>query len=134
MCFNLDIKSIPRIATKNIKVQKLFIHIKDKFISPYMEFEYERGVVYKSKLRFNYTPYGLYIDKGLHSYTNETKITVVNHVDSCYCSLSLNDMNYSLFAFDKNNDVCIRECIIPKGSIYFMNKEGEIVSNKLKLL
>lgn len=111
MCFILDRKSFPRIALKDIKVQKLFIRVNSRFISPYQEFEYKKGVTYKSKFKFEFDSvlYNIHINEGLHSYTKKIKITI-------------------------NNDLYVKECIIPKGSIYFVNKDNEVVSNKLKLI
>lgn len=133
MCFILDIKSFPRIALKDIKVKKLFLHTKDKYVTPYRKFEYEKGVVYKSKLKLHCPSiYEMYIDEGLHSYTDKTEIDSYASVDSHY-NVKINGRWCSLYTFEYNG-VCVKECIIPKGSIYFVNKEGEVVSNRLRLI
>lgn len=105
----------PYIANKNIVVYKilrksLFAEIE----SPYRGFVYKLRTLYSTPLSVRKSLYSdkLYlIEEGFHAYT------------------SIDKAKKEIIYFNK---AAIYRCIIPKGSLYYINeKNNEIVSNQL---
>lgn len=153
MCWSTEkfLNRIPRIALKDIHVKKVmnFNPNTGKFVSFYAEHEYESGVVNKCvKIKpVERITSRFFIECGYHSY-------------SCKCKFEriMSDRNY-IYAYCKNNHkkiigtcwdvetkttgigietyypickpICLVDCIIPKGTIYYENEKGEIVSQRI---
>lgn len=79
--------------------------------------------------------YSMIIERGFHSYSMEkTSITA----NDCYLNVICNEngkyisnINYVKAFYTTNCEVVIAKCIIPKGSKYYMNDLGEIVSDHI---
>lgn len=127
MCWITRLKEyqVKRIAANDIQVYKIlekrrtWISGLIKYVSPFYNFKYKLNKVYKSRIELDFqTRNGaLTIEKGLHSFTN------LRHAEG-YCAA--------------NEPYCktwlIFKAIIPKGSTYYVNEDGEVVSNKLKII
>ena len=123
-----------KVLTKNLDNNKLY--------SYYFNFPYEIGQEYSQTLSESYL-YCLdsletdYIERGVfHSYT-----PVENNNGVSYPYIVVNEVrsfNYRKKCGSRelrNKDICIVECIIPKGSIYWVNRYGnEYCSDRIKLI
>ena len=123
MCWLSNIPVNCIITKDNIKVYKIFNkNVEGQLISPIYDFKWEIGKLYVENDIPNYP--SSVINKGFHS-LKTTPIRCFGYWwNRSYRNLPL--------LTDRGHFVCV--CEIPKGSIYFENKYGEIVSNKLKLL
>lgn len=102
-------------ANKDLVVYKILLrHSFKERISPYMDFKYKLKILYTSpfSIRKSLHSKDLYcINEGLHAFT------------------SIDIAKRTLPYFIKGG---IYKCIIPKGSLYYINEEdNEIASNKL---
>lgn len=105
----------PRIAEKDIYVLKMLDKPKENkdgsisFPSPYMSFEYEMNTTYNSifSIEKDYFENEFHVHKGLHAFTQH--------------SFDIND-HYNIFI-----------AVIPKGSLFYIGKNDDIVSNQLRL-
>lgn len=127
MCWVTRLKEyqVKRIAANDIQVYKIlekrriWISGRIKYVSPFYNFKYKPNKVYKSRIDLDFqTRYDvLIIEKGLHSFTN------FQHAKCCHNICKLNCEPWFIF-----------KAIIPKGSTYYVNENGEVVSNKLKII
>lgn len=108
-------KRNPYTANKNIVVYKILLKsFFGEIISPYLNFVYKLRTLYSTSLSVRQSLHSnkIYlIEKGLHAYT------------------SIDKAKENLIYFSK---ATIYRCIIPKGSLYFINEDdNEIASNRL---
>ena len=121
---------IPKLKTaeEDIKVKKILLKAKDSSLhSPCKtDFKWELGKVYESELGEISRPLSYYrINNGFHSCQNICKS------DIYWCSYINNEM-HMLFGINEGEEIF--DAIIPKGSEYYFNEDGEYVSNKLIIL
>lgn len=114
MCLETCNKN-PYTANKNIVVYKILLKSFFKeIVSPYWGFVYKLRTLYSTSLSVRQSLHSnkLYlIEAGLHAYT------------------SIDKAKKEIVYF---NRATIYRCIIPKGSLYYINeKDNEIVSNQL---
>jgi len=111
----------PLIATKDIKVYKILDLLTDVGgKAPYRGFRYQKGFQYtESKLELCYdlfnSKYEINVDQGLHAYVKRDCPEIRNYLSSYY----------------SNNESGVVEMIIPKGSIYYLGTNNDIVTNNL---
>jgi len=123
-----------RVSDEDITVFKVMRKIKDGMYSSYfMEYPYSLGKIYEMNGLESHEGEDGYmtIEKGFHSYSSK----------ECYIYLPYNShgqiyiqkqRTWELSAvYDDTYNVCIIECTIPKGSKYYRNYYGEIVSDKI---
>ena len=138
MCWIGD--NIKKIAEEDIKCKKIIDHHipSDTYYAFYHEFfEYELGKVYEQKV----TPqvledYGdddefARINEGFHCYSMDIKMT-----RTLGGSITVENTKYNthtMFPFHINNNfrTVVVQCTIPKGTEYYENNFGEIVTSKL---
>lgn len=132
------VHKIVRVRNKK-EVQKKFLFwsktvIEKEILSYCQLFKYKLGETYRidqkiivESSRPHEGEFFAAIDEGFHSYSKNCSITGcsgkyyrVFSKDSSTCSFTI----YS--------DCRIMVCIIPKGSVYYENEHGEIVSNRIK--
>ena len=68
------------------------------------------------------------IGKGFHSYSMECR------TDYTYNTISIfvyNKEGCYIGCYERNSKIVLAKCIIPKGSKYLINCDGEIVSNRI---
>lgn len=134
--------SVQRTATKDIRVKKAFIATKYGLRSLYYSgFGWIRGVLRKTCLgnvrRFPIDDYDQWhyvwsVEEGFHS-AKDVKI------DDCYrdrpiLNVSNGKGSGRIFDIEHKFGVEILNCIIPKGSKYYVNEYGEYVSDQLIVL
>jgi hypothetical protein len=127
-----------KIATEDIKTRKIVDKFKGNYYGYYQEwFEYELGNEYSTKV----TPrdgskYGIVIEAGFHSYAwdiemkqlcaGDIKVRSLRHLGGQ--TVYQNNGKYG-----GDHKIAVMECTIPKGTAYWENQVGEIVSEKLIL-
>lgn len=128
MCFRLTSKRC-KIAKKNLKVYKYLESWKEvigssrNLTTPYMYFEVEYNKLYElgNKLsvendRSHYSSENKIIEEGFHAYL---------HIDHA--------ITKARFHSGSGRQKClVAEAIIPKGTRYYENTIGEVVSEKIK--
>lgn len=135
MCWISNQLPIKNVALEDIPVFKVMILLgNSRLISKYYSFEYRIGETYSmnnDEIILHRLKYGYIIEEGFHSYSSDSKIEVhpdmmeiLNARDMCVDRMSI----YSECTYVKV------ECIIPKGSEYYVNKDGEYVSNNIKII
>lgn len=127
MCWETRLKEfqIKRTAVNDIQVYKIlkerrtWIFNRIKYVSPYYNFKYKLNKTYKSRLELDSQTRDdvLIIENGLHSFTN------LQHAEYYRVAGRPPFVTWVIF-----------KAIIPKGSTYYRNEIGEIVSNKLKIV
>lgn len=136
MCWKTIYCPVKQVAKRDIKVAKFIVSNKygGDFFTPYYKQEVYMGQIKASELgepnRIGDVVDGFYaISEGLHSYGTNVDIVVQdNRIDIISNGQRLD------YWFDtyNGNKVYIAECVIPKGSYYYINERNEYVSNKLK--
>ena len=111
----------PIVAEKDIKVYKVLTVGGDSILSPCQYFEWELGVLYEEDIKVDTTGLETYINNGFHS----LKIPPLYN-GGFWC---IGDKKL----FGRCTYDVVFEAIIPKGSVYYENEDGEIVSTALKL-
>jgi hypothetical protein len=137
-------KATPKIAKDDIPCKKIVGKHETKrnvyvpfFRSPYTDMTYHIGKTYMAKVGISY-----YIDlstvfrrnedlitTGIHCYANDVKIFDSKPLG--YKTVKIGRFN-TLYTY-KNNPVVLC-CIIPKGTVYYENEYGEIVTEKLRIV
>ena len=124
------------IAEEDIPCFKILEYVKNiGLVSYYYEFHYNLNELYKCDFSCKYDfEYGLFrINKGFHSYSVDCVIDCLDEDYFRIFSKSNDSLLLDLYHNDDCNyrDIYIASCIIPKGSIYNINEDGEIVSNQI---
>lgn len=133
MCWR-STKLDKQIATKNIKVFKVGYVINGKLISYYRSYSYDFNQLYETDINPIRWPGGHYILNGFHSYDRKKckckkdKKTYTWDIYT-FCSSSPYSRIIPLASYSDENSIV--ECIIPKGSEYYENEKGEIISNQI---
>lgn len=142
MCWTSK-NAISKIADKDIECFKLVLQDENNTIySFYNEFVYELNKLYKTKiniLKYNNNKFTDILE-GFHSYSNKVKYyNKVNNIIKLYIVINNARINltntYCKYSYiltkDKPAKLVIANCIIPKGSTYYVNEHEEIVSNQI---
>lgn len=143
MCWVTKNKPVKQVAKRNIKVQKVLHLTSYGFVSPCFDiYKWKKSLPNTSYLEtpeesYKY-PYDNYIypenpikkkykiNYGLHSCKK-----IVRNGDG-FCTVDDNMNEHYLMMAMANDFIC--ECIIPKGSTYYLNEYGEYVSDTLKFV
>ena len=131
MCFTANIKNKGHIATRDIRVEKVFLktHDEDCYRSPfYANCKWKIGEEKQSFLQKTKDPIinVLMIEDGLHSAKH-----IIKDSTQCWDRYSTKCLIITHLP-PKEGVIC--ECIIPKGAEYYYNRNGEYVSNRLILV
>lgn len=127
------------IAKEDIHCYKI-VKLNDEygFRSMYRNFKYEIGVEYENSdslaLSFNTINKTFEIYNGFHSYSYESTTCEVNRRHYGYNEWKIRNINKELLDWIGEFNAIQVECIIPKGSKYFLNERGEYVSDKIKII
>ena len=128
MCWIGDLSSVAKIAEEDIKVYKIASIIDHHLYSAIREYKYQLGIEEKANLCISRS-YNLTITCGLHSYSEDCKIydtrTEVSVVAKNCNSLAAEYSKSTTYMY------CKLECVIPKGAVYYCNRYGEMVSDRL---
>lgn len=124
---------IPKIATKDIIVYKVLTLENNKLLTIVCKNEIEIGKTYKGI----FGEYNIFIKHRLRTFTNNTICFLISlfytkFIISGYIhSYDNYDSIPSHFKYRLLN-YYIAKCIIPKGTLYFIGKDDDIASRKLK--
>ena len=118
MCWFGNLAS--KIATEDIQVYKIFFIKNDIILSPIFSFIWEKGITYETSI--NTSRIYNSITNGFHSLRDYPVL-----IDNDWYTKSGHNI-----LLVQNQDKVLK-VIIPKGSTYYENVHGEIVSNKLKI-
>lgn len=122
-----------RVADEDITVFKVVRKVEDGlYLSYYKDYPYYLGRAYEMKgLSHKEIDGNMRIEEGFHSYSSKECYICIpyNNFGQIYI---LKQKTWELSAvYDDIYDLCIIECTIPKGSKYYRNYYGEIVSDKI---
>ena len=126
----------PIIAKEDIVCFKVVKKFYPGVYVPYFRYTsttmgYKIGETYKSDVVISYGYDGGYnaINEGLHCYDSTAKVKYSEDGIEIF----LNGRECAkLYSYD--NDPAVLKCIIPKGTKYYKNKHGEIVTEKLIII
>lgn len=133
------------VATRDIECFKICELIDNKIYSLYQGFEYQLNTTYKAKLIFSKSivvktgkVISYEITEGIHSYSTECKLKRAFASDTEECKVAFLNIIKNEFFLDSiclnlHPNAVLVKCIIPEGSIYFINEDDEIVSNQIIL-
>lgn len=123
MCWSTKNKNnaTPIVAEKDIKAYKVLTVMGNLISSPCQYFRWKLGELYEEDIKVTTTELKTYINNGFHSLKYPPF-----HKDGFW-----HNGDKKLFSWGTYDVVF--EVIIPKGSVYYENKDGEIVSTALKL-
>lgn len=114
---------MPRIALRNIEVYKV---LTKEGKSPYQDYQYDfnketKQVYLKTLKRVNGA---IDIYEGYHSFSKKCRFVKSFYDNTTYTYITV------ICGLSYNNKV-IYKAIIPKGTIYYQNRDGEYVSEKI---
>lgn len=118
------------VALEDISVFKIGIKDKDeKLWSYYYDFTYKEGMLYNTKIGvlISIGGWNRSICEGFHSYSNHCEIRINRSVFIIY-------PNTGKYLDILTGNLVRLNCIIPKGSEYYLNERGEYVSNQIKII
>lgn len=130
MCWTSYNEPEQLVAKEDIVVYKTVkVHSYSKILSYYRDFPYKLGETYSidivtRHLKDEFNDF-YFIDQGFNSYNYQLRIgvDVLLHINCAY------DKSANLY-FGKNLFGML--CIIPKGTEYYINKRGEVISASIK--
>ena len=134
MCWYSKKKKAARIAVEDILVYKVMYRKPNngRFRSLYRRMDYEPEKIYWTDVNPISIDSPLYlemkIDKGFHSYSMDKTMATKDKYHIVIYNMENNEIVDSIFFSD---NLVIAKCIIPKGSKYYMNEVGEIVSDQI---
>lgn len=132
----------PKVSENDVNVSKVVGIDKDGTLTSYWwDFTWELGKEYHSAMNIESLDVSyLAINTGFHSF-NPQKTTFMVDSDTereisflyVYCNdnLKMHTWTFGIEYRYKFEKVAVMDCIIPKGSMYYENKDGEIVSDSL---
>lgn len=133
------------VATRDIECFKICELIDNKICSLYQKFEYQLNTAYKAKLIFSKRivaktskVLSYEITEGIHSYSTKCKLKRIFPPDAeerkiKYLKVIKNESLLDCICLNLHPNAVLVKCIIPEGSIYFINEDEEIVSNQIIL-
>jgi hypothetical protein len=132
-----------KVAEKNITCYKIISQYQGKYYAYYRVTPYEFNKLYEepiTPLKRNALTYSHSVFEGLHCYSENVKI---KYYYGCFIVNTANitqyTPNFPHFESNVRFNVLtfympiVVKCIIPKGTVYYENKHGDIVSEKLIL-
>ena len=122
MCFFKSENSKVLVAKKNIKVYKIGIYADNNSFNP---FYYDNFKYYVNQTVFENVKFMNTIEQGLHSYIMCKLAPFSTNMNLYSCGNFL----YSLYLLAYA--IYLGEFIIPKGTTYCLNRNGEVVSDVL---
>ena len=141
MCWSSKGKTIEeckKVAQKDILVRKIMVKETNSYglyDSYFQHATYEVGETYnESNINNNHQIEcrWMAIARGLHSYSpkcilRQPKYTSLLYVESI-------DGKHTLEIYSMRVGIVLVDCIIPKGTVYYVNEDGEYVSESIKVI
>lgn len=132
MCWRTKKPAVLKMAEKDRAVFKVIQQIDERLSSYYKRFPYEIGKLYETKIGDRKVKRGeLCIDEGFHSYSNKCKWEPLYQIIDTIHKVTFGNFVLAIFDFSVLYKHVRVSCIIPKGSLYYENEKGEIVSDKI---
>lgn len=125
MCWTSNKTPVFIKAKKDIEVYKLGRIKNDVFISQYRDYKY---ILNEKNPNIEIYPDGNKINEGYHSYSKNCFIEIADYYN-IYCIKNAN-LNF-VGLFSSSTAICIGKFIIPKGTTYCINSNGELVSENI---
>lgn len=132
------------IATAgDMPVYKVLLINGDELLSPYRDMPYVENMLYtqniKSKIGCkDFMGYQIRIEEGLHCYSGSCTVKMKNAYtdkDILVDTKRHFRLYYDSHGLDTDNRImAVFRGVIPKGTVYYENEHGEIVSEGLKIL
>lgn len=128
------------IADKDIKCWKIIRQYEDNHVySLYLRMKYllnkeyslGRSIYVRQVNKSSFLNVKYEINQGFHSYFNKPKLILLNDEFNVEVNGMIVDRIYYNPSAISTRDIHIAECIIPKGSVYYMNDSHEVVSDKI---
>ena len=139
MCWVCDIENLKaQIANKNINVYKVVKEATRKYcVSPFMDYTYYSKDIQPSlTLRVMIEPHSSFakIEEGYYNYSSVSFIcdSVMRSIDGRLYKAMQCGNRKEMFRVD--NSLYLATFVIPAGSVYFINEDGVIVSNKIRYI
>jgi len=137
MCWRA-FKAEKKIAQKDFNVYKVLMRNVESnlLISPFMYFPYCLGEEYKAEIHVEEAifPYEKdTINKGLHCYSEECMVKDVYKSIAVGNAYGQNIECYTSEFYRLGTSPVVIKCTIPKGTAYYENSNGEIVTEKYTL-
>ena len=136
MCWVCDIENLKaQIAEEDINVYKVVKEATKKYcVSPFMEYTYySKDMQPPLTLRVMIEPHSNFakIEEGYYSYSSVSFIcdSVMRSIDGRLYKAMQCGNRKEMFRVD--NSLYLATFVIPAGSVYFINEDGVIVSNKI---
>ncbi len=137
MCWTCNINKLEaQIAKEDINVYKVVKEATRKYcVSPFMDYTYYSKDIQPSlTLRVMIEPHSSFakIEEGYYSYSSVSFIcdSVMLSIDgNLYKAMQCGNRK-EMFRVD--NSLYLATFVIPAGSVYFINEDGVIVSNKIR--
>ena len=137
MCWVCDIENLKaQIAKEDINVYKVVKEATKKYcVSPFMEYTYYlKDIQPYLTLRVIIEPHSNFakIEEGYYSYSSVSFIydSVRRSIDGKLYKAMQCGNRKEMFRVD--NSLYLATFVIPAGSVYFINEDGVIVSNKIR--
>jgi len=120
---------VERTAENDIDVFKVvYVNTIGQIISMIAGFQYTLGVVYSEQMKQDQSGSMFSVCEGFHSYT--TSCIVRTEFDGSYCVYHGKERVGMFFGRGRHR-VKLMKCRIPKGAHYYMNGDGECVSDRI---
>lgn len=130
MCWATRLKPVLLVAEEDIPVKKILRDTMEPYYHPTLK--YEIGKEYYTFMESPYRPIGFHqfmqIGYGFHSYHNMCTFTIEQGSTLC---VRFNGHTVCVYP---NKNILIADCVITKGSTYYLNEFHEYVSNCIKVL
>ena len=137
MCWTGKITDKHIATAGDMPVYKVLLIKGNDLLSPYREMLYFKDILYIEKIR----PIGeeeISIEAGLHCYSGSCTVKMKNAYNDKYILVDTKRhfrVYYESFRSDTDNRImAVFRGVIPKGTVYYENEHGEIVSEGLKIL
>lgn len=137
MCWTCNINKLEaQIANKNINVYKVVKEATRKYcVSPFMDYTYYSKDIQPSlTLRVMIEPHSSFakIEEGYYSYSSIIFVcdSIRRSIDGRLYKAMQCGNRKEMFRID--NSLYLATFVIPAGSVYFINEDGVIVSNKTR--
>jgi len=127
------------IAKKDIEVFKILLINGDELFSPYMNMPYIEKMLYTKDIEPEICKEGIRIEKGLHCYSGSCMAKMKDAYTDRDIVVAMKRGRFQVYygSYERNNDngiMAVFRGVIPKGTVYYENGHGEIVSEGLKIL
>lgn len=132
MCWICNNKPEQLVAKEDITVYKVVqVYPNGKILSYFHDFPYKLGEIYNTTIAVkhfkDYYNDFYFIEQGLHSYNYDLEIGI----DPFIVTTTLTDSSGARYYGIGIYGVL---CIIPKGTEYYVNELGDVVSTRIKLI